>query len=140
MNPSILNPPGTLFARALMSLIFISAGISKIGGYAATQAYMESAAVPGMLLPLVIALELGGGLALLLGFGARIAAAALAGFSLLAALLFHADFADQMQSILFMKNLAITGGLLMVALHGPGAWSVERLRGNPDRDPGPLDA
>ncbi|MEA3413734.1 MAG: DoxX family protein [Pseudomonadota bacterium] len=127
MNTTRLNPFGNLVARALMALIFIGAGISEIGGYAGTLAYMESAGVPAMLLPLVIALELGGGLALLLGIGARVSAVVLAGFTLVAALLFHADFADQMQSILFMKNLAIAGGLLMVALHGPGAWSAARL-------------
>lgn len=127
MRKSTLDPLGNLIARSSMSLIFILAGLSKIGGYTATQAYMETAGVPGVLLPLVIALELGGGLALLLGVGTRTSAAALAMFSLVAAVLFHADFADQMQSVLFMKNLAIAGGLLMVTLHGPGAWSLDRV-------------
>jgi putative oxidoreductase len=112
--------------RVLLSAIFISAGISKLGaGYAGTQGYMEAMGVSGSLLPLVIATEIVAGVALLVGFKARIAAFLLAGFSLLSAVLFHFDFSDQMQSILFMKNLAIAGGLLMVVAHGAGQWSVD---------------
>jgi putative oxidoreductase len=112
--------------RVLLSAIFISAGISKLGaGYAGTQGYMEAMGVSGSLLPLVIATEILAGIALLVGFKARIAAFLLAGFSVLSAVLFHFDFSDQMQSILFMKNLAIAGGLLMVVAHGGGHWSVD---------------
>ncbi|HZV64104.1 MAG TPA: DoxX family protein [Telluria sp.] len=118
-------------ARILMSLIFILSGFGKITGYAGTQQYMESTGVPGALLPLVILAELGGGLMLLLGFKARWAAAALAGFSLLAALLFHRNFADQMQMINFMKNLAMAGGLLMVVAHGAGAPSIDSKTAKP---------
>ena len=115
-----------LGGRVLMSAIFLMAGLAKIGGYAATQAYMEAMGVPGALLPLVIALEIGGGLALLLGWGARLAALLLAGFSVLSALIFHLDFADQTQSILFMKNLAIAGGLLFVTAAGAGSLALQR--------------
>jgi putative oxidoreductase len=118
-------------ARILMSLIFILSGFGKITGYAGSQQYMESAGLPGALLPLVILVELGGGLLLLLGFKARWAAAALAGFSLLAALIFHRNFADQMQMINFMKNLAMAGGLLMVVAHGPGAPSIDSKTAKP---------
>ena len=118
-------------ARLLMSLIFILSGFGKITGYAGTQQYMESTGVPGALLPLVILVELGGGLLLLLGFKARWAAAALAGFSLLSALLFHRNFADQMQMINFMKNLAMAGGLLMVVVHGAGAPSIDSKTARP---------
>lgn len=112
--------------RVLLSAIFISAGISKLGaGYAGTQGYMEAMGVSGSLLPLVIATEILAGVALLVGFKARIAAFLLAGFSLLSAVLFHFDFGDQMQSILFMKNLAIAGGLLMVVAQGAGQWSLD---------------
>src|ERR1700716_2035032 len=102
-----------LAARILMSQIFIISGIGKITGYAGTQAYMAKMGVPGALLPLVILTEVGGGLALLFGFKTRWVALALAGFTLLSALVFHMDFKDQMQMINFMKNLAIAGGLLM---------------------------
>jgi|SRR5690606_1617856 len=89
---------------------------------------MESAGVPGMLLPLVIALELGGGLAILAGAFTRSISVALAGFSVLAALLFHANLADPMQSLLFWKNITIAGGFLILAANGPGAFSVEGMR------------
>lgn len=119
----------SLTGRVLLSAIFISAGVSKLGaGYAGTQGYMEAMGVSGALLPLVIVTEILAGLAVLLGFKTRIAAFLLAGFSLLAALLFHFDFADQMQYILFMKNLAIAGGLLILVAHGGGAFAIDNLR------------
>lgn len=123
-----MNKIVTIVARVLMSHIFILSGLSKIGGYAATQGYMAHMGVPGFLLPLVILTELGGGLMLLVGFQARIVAFLLAGFSVLAALVFHHNFADQMQMVNFMKNLAIAGGLLMVTLHGAGEPSIDASR------------
>jgi putative oxidoreductase len=125
MTPSTTTAAAQLSARLLMSVIFIVSGVSKVAAYAATQGYMESAGVPGALLPAVIALEIGAALALVLGWQARISAFLLAGFSILSALIFHSDFGDQMQSILFMKNLAIAGGLLMVVANGAGTWSVD---------------
>jgi len=125
MNQSIVNAGTQLTGRVLMSAIFIMAGISKIGAYAGTQGYMESAGIPGALLPLVILLEIGGGLAVLLGWKVRIAAFLLAGFSVLSALIFHANFADQTQSILFMKNVAMAGGLLFLVSGGVPAWSID---------------
>jgi putative oxidoreductase len=129
MNASTTTAAIQFSGRVLMSAIFLGAGVSKIGAYAGTQAYMESMGVPGAMLPLVIALEIGAGLAVLLGWQTRISALLLAGFSVLSALIFHADFGDQTQSILFMKNLAMAGGLLMLVANGPGSWSVDtRLR------------
>ncbi len=116
----------SLVARLLMAFIFIMAGIGKIGGYAGTQGYMESMGVPGMLLPLVILTELGGGLLIAFGWQTRWAAWALAGFSLLSGIIFHHHFADQMQMINFMKNLAMTGGFMLLAVHGPGSLSLDR--------------
>jgi putative oxidoreductase len=117
-----------LAGRILISAIFILAGWGKIAGYAGTQAYMESVGVPGALLPVVIVTELGGGLLVLAGLWTRLAAFALAGFSIVAAALFHANFADQMQQILFMKNLAMAGGLLFLVVHGAGALSIDAWR------------
>lgn len=112
-------------ARLLMALIFITAGYGKLGaGFAATQGYMESVGLPGALLPLVILLELGGGIALLLGFQTRLAALALAVFSVVSAFIFH-NAPDQMQQIMFMKNLAMAGGLLAFTLHGAGPLSLD---------------
>ena len=111
--------------RILISLIFLTSGLSKISGYAGTQSYMEAMGVPGMLLPLVIALEVLGGLAVMVGWHTRLIAFLLAGFSLLSAVLFHANFGDQMQMIMFMKNLSIAGGFLMIVSLGGGAYTLD---------------
>lgn len=125
MNTNLQNT-ATLAGRILLASIFLAAGIGKLGaGYAGTQAYMASQGVPGALLPLVIALEIGGAVLLIAGWWTRLSALALAGFTLAAAALFHANFADQMQQILFLKNVAIAGGFLVLAAYGAGAWSVD---------------
>lgn len=120
-----MNKYSSVVARILLANIFLLAGISKITGYAGTQGYMESVGVPGMLLPLVILLEVGGGLALIVGWQTRWAAYALAGFSVIAAIIFHSNLGDKMQMIMFMKNFAIAGGLLLLAEHGAGAFSLD---------------
>jgi putative oxidoreductase len=124
-----MNSAIVLLARLLLAHIFVLAGINKITGFAGTQGYMESMGVPGVLLPLVILLEVGGGLALILGFLTRWAALALAAFSVAAALLFHSNFNEQVQMILFMKNFAMAGGLLMLYVHGAGSISIDAMRG-----------
>lgn len=111
--------------RILLALIFIMSGYSKIGGFAGTQGYMESFGVPGALLPVVIATELLAGIALIVGWQTRIAALLLAGFTLLTAFIFHTNFADQVQYLFFMKNLAIAGGMLVLVAHGPGPLAVD---------------
>jgi putative oxidoreductase len=118
---SLAAPAG----RVLISLIFVMSGFSKLGSYAGTQAYMESAGVPGLLLPVVIAVEILGGLAVITGWHARLAAFVLAGFSLVSAILFHAPTGDQMQMIMFMKNLGLAGGFLMIVALGAGPWSID---------------
>ena len=114
--------------RVFLALIFVTSGYGKISGYAATQGYMESMGVPGALLPLVIAVELLGGLAVMLGWHTRVVAFLLAGFSLQSALLFHADFGEQMQMIMFMKNVSIAGGFLMIVSLGGGAFALDNRR------------
>jgi len=118
-----------LAGRVLLAAIFVMAGFQKIGGFTGTQQYMEAFGIPGILLPLVILLELGGGLAIVAGFMTRWVSLALAGFTLVAGLIFHADFSDQMQTIMFLKNLGIAGGFLVLAAHGAGAWSLDARRG-----------
>jgi putative oxidoreductase len=117
-----------LAGRGLLSALFLVAGIGKISGYAGTQAYMQTIGVPGELLPLVIALELGGGLALLAGFQTRAVALALGIFSVLCAVMFHNNLADQTQFIMFFKNLSIAGGMLAVAARPAGHWTIDALR------------
>jgi putative oxidoreductase len=119
----------SLLARILLAQIFILAGFSKLGaGYAGTQGYMDAMGVPGMLLPLVILLEIGGGLAVLIGWQTRWASYALAIFTVLSALIFHNNLGDQVQMIMFMKNMAIAGGLLLLAEHGAGAFSLGKRK------------
>ena len=117
-----------LVARAFLGHIFLLAGVSKIGVYEGTQAYMDAMGVPGMLLPLVILLEVGGGLAITAGWKTKWASVALAAFSIVAAAVFHNNFGDQMQMIMFMKNIAISGGLVLLAVHGAGAYSFDNCR------------
>jgi putative oxidoreductase len=131
MNSNVTNA-AALAGRILLALIFVFSGFGKITGYAGTAAYM-AAKLPlvSVLLPLTILTELGGGLALALGFKARWVGLWLAAFTILAALLFHdywnADAAHRAsQYINFMKNVSITGGLLMVFAFGPGAWSADK--------------
>lgn len=116
-----------LAARILMPILFISAGWGKVTGYAGTQQYMEAMGVPGALLPLTILLELGGGLAVLFGLLTRTTALFTAGFTILTAFLFHSNFAEGVNQLMFMKNLTIAGGYLLLAVAGPGAFSIDRL-------------
>lgn len=116
--------------RVLIALIFIASGASKIANPEATQAYIASAGLPLPLISYLVAVivELGGGVAILLGYHARISSLAVAVFTLAAAVFFHRNFADQNQMIHFMKNLAITGGLLQVVAYGAGGFSLDGWR------------
>lgn len=118
-------------ARVFLGQIFLLSGFFKLTGYEATQGYMEAMGVPGMLLPLVIAIEIGGGVAVVVGWHTRLTAIALALFTVAAGVIFHSNFADQMQMIMFMKNIAITGGLMLLAVHGPGNYSLDGFRSQP---------
>lgn len=124
-----------LAGRSLLGLIFLLAGIGKIGTFEGTSAYMESAGLPmvSVLLVLTIIVEAGGGAALIAGVLSRLAALGLIGFTILASVIFHPFWniegeGQQMQQILFLKNLSIVGGLLYVAAFGPGPLSLDRLR------------
>jgi putative oxidoreductase len=118
---SFLNFAG----RLLLAQLFLLSGFSKIMGYAGTQGYMAAKGLPGALLPLVILLEVGGGVALVIGFQTRWVAIALAIFSVLAACIFHLAPGDKMQMINFMKNLSIAGGLLVLAQTGATSFAVD---------------
>ena len=117
-----------LVARVFLGHIFLLAGLSNITAYEGTAGYMEAMGVPGNLLPLVIAFEVIAGLAIIIGFKTRWTAVALAGFSVVAAVIFHSNFSDQIQMILFMKNIAIAGGFLLLAVHGAGSYSLDNRR------------
>ncbi|MCI0533448.1 DoxX family protein [bacterium] len=122
---------GSLISRILLSAIFILAGIGKITGFAGTVVYINSVGLPmpAVLAILAIIVELGGGILLLLGYYTKIASGALFVFTLLAALFFHLNFGDPMQQAMFLKNLAIMGGMLMLFVHGAGRVSCDMKRG-----------
>ena len=125
---AIIQPLG----RVMLALIFILAGVGKIMDPAGTMGYMQSVGLPGALLWPTIALEVLGGLAVAVGFKTRYAAIALAIFTIATAVIFHRNFADQMQMIMFLKNIAIAGGLLLLAVGGRTAYSMDNRRTQTD--------
>lgn len=121
-----MNQYSHLVGRILIALIFIIAGAGKLMDPAGTAGYMQSAGVPTIFLWPTIALELLGGIAIVIGFQTRIVSYLLAFFCVAAAALFHMDFSNQMQQILFLKNLAIAGGFLLLASSGATALSIDK--------------
>jgi putative oxidoreductase len=117
--------------RVLLSAIFLASVVGKLQAPAATIDYIAAAGLPSPPVAYAIAVlvELAGGLALLIGFRTRMAAGALAVFSVAAALGFHNNLADMNQFIHFFKNVAIAGGLLQVVAFGAGAFSVDARGG-----------
>jgi len=113
-----------LLGRLLLAALFIIEAWSKLKGYGAAATYMERFSVPSTLLPAAILLELGGGILLAIGWKTRPSAAALAGFCILTALLFHGNFADRNQLLHFEKDFAIAGGLLVLFAFGPGRYAI----------------
>lgn len=125
----------SLIARIFMSAIFLHAALGKIMDPAGTQQYMAMHGMPltGFFLIGAIAVESLGGISVLIGFKARWGATVLALFLIPTTLIFHTKFSDPVQLIMFMKNLAIIGGLLMVASYGAGSISFDargKSRGN----------
>ncbi len=123
-----LDPLFSLAGRVMIALIFVLAGLSKICAIEGTQGYMEAMGLSGILIYPTILFEVAAGLAIIVGFKTRYVALALAGFSLLSALIFHSQLGDQMQFILFMKNVAIAGGFLLLARYGAGELSSDNRR------------
>lgn len=121
-----------LLGRALLALVFLVSGAGKVLAWHSTAGYMEFRGIPwpAFFLAGAIALEIGGGLSVLVGWRARTGAWALAVFLVPATIIFHNFWAvppdQQREQILqFLKNVSIFGGLLMVAVHGAGPWSLD---------------
>ena len=123
-HSSFVAPAG----RLLIASIFVMSGLNKVNNYSNTAGWMEAMGVPGGLLPLVIALEVLGGLAIMIGWQTRITAVLFAGFCVMSAVIFHSNFSDQNQMIPFMKNISIAGGFLFLVVHGAGPFSVDNRR------------
>ncbi len=123
-----LCPYAGIAGRVLIAVLFVVSGLSKISHYEATENVMDAAGVPGILLPLVILLEAGGGLAVIVGWQTRIIAFLLAGFCLLTAILFHADWSEHIQFVQFMKDVSIAGGFLFLVANGPGLFALDNRK------------
>jgi putative oxidoreductase len=121
-----LRDAGLLAGRLLLVFIFLHEGMSLLGNYAGAAAYMQKSGVPALLLPAVIALQLGGGALIAAGVMTRLAALSFAAFCVLTAILFHWQLADRNQVLHLQKDLAIAGGFLVLACCGPGDWSLSR--------------
>lgn len=126
MNNSLI----ILIARILLAVIFILGGLSKFGNIAGTAGYISSVGLPaGTILAWLAALfEVVAGLAILIGFQTRLVAWALAAFCIFTAIVFHNNFGDQIQMIMFLKNLGLAGGFLLLAVHGAGSISLDARR------------
>jgi putative oxidoreductase len=124
VGPRYLEP----LARALMALLFLVSGVSKLAGNAAIQAYMRAYGVPGLLSWPAAAWEITAALLLLLGWWLRPLCVLLAGWCLLTAAIFHTAFSDQNQMINFLKNMTMAGGFLLIALRNPTRSGVDGRR------------
>ena len=117
-----------LIGRVFISLIFLLSGYNKIFDYGDTSIWMESFGIPGFLLWPAILLEIILPILIIVGYRTQISAVLLAIFCIATAMIFHFDFANQMQTIAFLKNLGLAGGFLFIAAHGPKDWAVDKKK------------
>ena len=115
-----------LFGRVLISALFFLNGIFKINNYEGTIGWMESFGLPGILIIPAIALEIIGPILIVIGYQTRIAAAALSLFCFATAIIFHNDFADQVQLTAFLKNIALAGGFLFLVVNGARGYCLDK--------------
>ena len=126
-----LNRYGPLTARILLSLLFIISGFGKIMAFNGTVQFMQSVGIPltSFALIMVIIIEIGGGLSILLGLKTKWTAWILIGYTIIATLIFHVPYlSDQNQMVNLLKNLGIIGGFILLAIHGPGPFSLDKNR------------
>ncbi len=123
-----LKKAAPLVARVFLALLFIMAGIGKLTGAEAMAGYFGALGIPmpGISVYLVGLFEVVGGIAIVVGYQTRIVALLLAAFSIASAVLAHTNFADQTQMIMFMKNLGLAGGFLLLWVHGAGGMSIDK--------------
>lgn len=118
-----------LTGRILLATIFLLAGLGKLANPGATAGYMQAMGVPGWLVWPTLLFEIGAALAIMAGWQTRAVALLLAGFCLVSGAIFHHNFADQVQMILFLKNVSMAGGLLLLVASGAGALSLDARQG-----------
>lgn len=121
-----LNAYGPLVGRVLIGLLFLLAGLGKLGGMEGFTGYLASGGLPAFLAWPAVIFEIAVGALLIVGYQTRIVALATAAFCVVAGVLYHFAPADQMQMAMFLKNLAIAGGLLMFAIHGAGKMALDK--------------
>ena len=117
-----------LIGRTFISSVFLLSGYNKIFNYDNTISWMEGFGIPGFLLWPAIVLEILLPIFIIIGYRTQISAIILAMFCLATALIFHNDFANQMQIIAFLKNLGLAGGFLFIAVNGPKEWAIEKKK------------
>jgi putative oxidoreductase len=120
-----MNQYLNVIGRILLALIFVLSGVGKMSNPAGTMQYMQAMGVSGALLWPTIAFEVLGGIAIVVGYQTRLVAFAFAGFCVVSAALFHRNLGDQMQLVMFLKNLAMAGGFLLLASTGATAYAVD---------------
>lgn len=132
LNPTSSNipyaPTADLLGRIGLAAIFLLAGMNKITNYAGSAQFLASSGLPEQLLPLVIVFEIVGALAIILGFQTRISAFLLAGFCAVTALLYHNNLSNQVQFLMFFKNIGMAGGFLVLSAHGADRFSIDHYR------------
>ena len=116
--------------RLLIASIFLIDGINKISYYEGVAEWMFLKGVPEYLLPLVILLEIGGALAIILGWRVKLFSLLFFVCCILTAIIFHSDFTNNMDKVIFMKNMSMAGGFLFLFLHGGGDFSLDKRRKN----------
>ena len=114
-----------LLGRILISVLFFLNGIFKINNYEGTISWMESFGMPGMFLIPAIILEVAGPILIIIGYKTKLASGLLSLFCIATAIIFHNDFADQMQFTSFLKNIALAGGFLILYINGAKSLSLD---------------
>ena len=117
-----------LISRIFISSIFLLSGYNKIFNYGNTVEWMEGFGIPGFLLWPTIILEIILPILIIIGYRTKVSAILLAAFCIATAVIFHLDFANQMQTIAFLKNFGLAGGFLFIAAHGPKDWAIDKKK------------
>ena len=117
-----------LVGRILISALFLINGMFKISNYEGTIGWMESFGMPGMFIVPAIIVEIAGPVLIIIGYKTKFAAGLLSLFCITTAFIFHNDFANQMQTIAFLKNFGLAGGFLFIAANGPKEWAIEKKK------------
>ena len=125
---TLMTTTSAPIGRLLISFMFLMSGLNKIGNYSNTSSWMEAMGVSGSFLPLVIIFEMLAAVAVIVGWQTKIAAFLLAGFCILSGLIFHSNFYNQVEMIMFMKNIAIAGGFLVLVANGAGNYSLDNRK------------